>query len=167
MWEPIRKKFEKYPAQEKVVKLLLERGFQVNAAGKVVSGEIEIPHVQIGKEINVDRRVVDATAKHIVEDETLFDFFKHVRSIPFLAEVAPHLDLGVIIIIPDDGAEVGILSGVTSVISEANYSVRQAVSDDPFFNEAPRLTIITDERISGDVVEKIRNVKGVKGVTIH
>ncbi|MDL2261071.1 amino acid-binding protein [Methanimicrococcus sp. OttesenSCG-928-J09] len=167
MWEPIHNKFEKYPAQEKVVKLLLERGFQVSAAGKVVSGNIEIPHVQIGKEINVDRRVVDATAKHIVEDETLFDFFKHVRSIPFLAEVAPHLDLGVIIIIPDDGAEVGILSGVASVISDANYSIRQAVSDDPFFNEAPRLTIITDKKISGDLVEKIRNVKGVKGVTIH
>jgi Predicted regulator of amino acid metabolism, contains ACT domain len=105
MWEPIRKKFEKYPAQEKVVKLLFERGFQVNRDGKVVSGKIEIPHVQIGKEINVDRRVVDSTVKHILEDETLFDLFSHVRSIPFLAEVAPHLNLGVIVIIPDDGAK--------------------------------------------------------------
>ena len=167
MWEPIRQKFEKYPAQEKVVKLLLERGFQISAAGKVISGSIEIPHVQIGKEINVDRRVVDATAKHIVEDQILFEFFKHVRSIPFLANAAPYLNLGVVVIIPEDGAEVGIISGVTSVISEAGYSIRQAVSDDPFFNEAPRLTIITDKIISGDLVEKIRVVKGVKGVTIH
>lgn len=167
MWEPIQQKFEKYPAQEKVVKLLLERGFQVSAAGKIVSGNIEIPHVQIGKEINVDRRVVDATAKHIIEDETLFDFFKHVRSIPFLAEVAPHLNLGVVIIIPDDGADVGIISGVTEVIAEAGFSIRQAVSDDPFFNEAPRLTIITDKKIPGNLVDKIRTVKGVKGVTIH
>ncbi|MDV0445890.1 hypothetical protein MmiAt1_14910 [Methanimicrococcus sp. At1] len=167
MWEPIRNKFEKYPAQEKVVKLLLERGFQVNDAGKVVSGGIEIPHVQIGKEINVDRRVVDATAKHIIEDETLFDFFRHVKSIPFLAEVAPHLDLGVVIIIPDDGAEVGIISGVTSVIADAGYSIRQTVSDDPYFNEEPRLTIITDHKIPGELVDKIREIKGVKGVTIH
>ncbi|WNY28471.1 hypothetical protein MmiEs2_06590 [Methanimicrococcus stummii] len=167
MWEPIHQKFEKYPAQEKVVKLLLERGFQVSGAGKVVSGNIEIPHVQIAKEIGVDRRVVDATAKHIIEDETLFDFFKHVRSIPFLAEVAPHLNLGVVIIIPEDGAEIGIISGVTSVISEAGYSIRQTVSDDPFLNDAPRLTIITDKKIPGSLVDKIRAVKGVKGVTIH
>lgn len=167
MWEPIHKKFEKYPAQEKVVKLLLERGFQVNAAGKVVSGNIEIPHVQIGKEINVDRRVIDATAKHIVEDQILFDFFKNVRSIPYLADVAPHLGLGVIIIIPEDGAEIGIISGVTSIIAEEGYSIRQAVSDDPYFNEAPRLTIIIDSKVPGEIIDKIRMIKGVKGVTIH
>lgn len=167
MWEPIQKLFEKYPAQEKVVQLLLERGFQVNAKGKVVSGSIEIPHVQIGREAGVDRRVVDATAKHIIEDETLFDFFKNVRSIPFLADVASHLNLGVIIIIPDDGAGIGIIASVTDVISNAGLSIRQAVSDDPYFNDAPRLTIITDQKIPGHVVEMIRNAKGVKGVTIH
>lgn len=167
MWEPIHNKFEKYPAQEKVVKLLLERGFQINAAGKVVSGNIEIPHVQIGKEINVDRRVIDATAKHIVEDQVLFDFFRNVRSIPFLADVAPHLGLGVIIIIPEDGAEIGIISGVTSIISEEGYSIRQAVSDDPYFSEEPKLTIIIDSKVSGGIIDKIRTIKGVKGVTIH
>lgn len=167
MWEPIQKKFEKYPAQEKVVRLLFERGFQVNDDGKVISGSIEIPHVQIGREAGVDRRVVDATAKHIVEDETLFDFFKNVCSIPFLADVAPYLNLGVVIIIPDDGAGVGIIAGVTKVISDAGLSIRQAVSDDPYFNDAPRLTIITEEKIPGSVVDLIRNVKGVKGVTIH
>ena len=167
MWEPIRKKFEKYPAQEKVVKLLFERGFQVSNDGKVVSGNIEIPHVQIGKEAGVDRRVVDATTKHIVEDKTLFDFFKNVRSIPFLADVAPHLDLSVIIIIPDDGADIGIISRVTKIISDEGLSIRQAVSDDPHFNDAPRLTIITDGKISGKTVEMIKNAKGVKGVTIH
>ena len=167
MWEPIRKKFERYPAQEKVVKLLFERGFQVNRDGKVVSGTIEIPHVQIGKEINVDRRVVDSTVKHILEDEKLFDLFKHVRSIPFLAEVAPYLDLGVIVIIPDDGAEVGIISGVTKIVSESGLVIRQAVSDDPYFNEAPRLTLITDQKVPGKIVEQLRDVKGVKGVTIH
>ena len=167
MWEPIRKKFEKYPAQEKVVQLLFERGFQVNSDGKVVSGNIEIPHVQIGKEAGVDRRVVDATAGHIVEDKTLFDFFKNVRSIPFLVDVAPHLNLGVIIIIPEDGADIGIISRVTKIISDEGLSIRQAVSDDPHFNDAPRLTIITDGKVSGKMVETIKNAKGVKGITIH
>jgi predicted regulator of amino acid metabolism with ACT domain len=167
MWEPIHAKFEKYPAQEKVVKLLFERGFQVNENGKVVSGNIEIPHVQIGREVHVDRRVVDATVQHILEDEILFDFFKNVRSIPFLADVAPHLNLGVIIITPDDGSNVGIISSVTHVISSAGLSIRQAVSDDPYFTDAPRLTIITNEKIPGQMVDQLLKAKGVKGVTIH
>ena len=167
MWEPIHVKFEKYPAQEKVIKLLFERGFQVNESGKVVSGNIEIPHVQIGREVNVDRRVVDAAVQNILEDETLFDFFKNVRSIPFLAEVAPHLNLGVIVITPDDSADVGIIAGVTDIISNAGLSIRQAVSDDPYFSETPRLTIITNEKIPGHLVDQLLKAKGVKGVTIH
>ncbi|WP_338103441.1 amino acid-binding protein [Methanolapillus millepedarum] len=167
MWEPIRIKFEKYPAQEKVVKLLFERGFQVNSEGKVVSGNIEIPHVQIGKEVRVDRRVVDATAKHILEDEMLFDIFKNVKSIPFLADVAPHLNLGVVVITPDDGADVGIISNVTRIISDAGLSIRQAVSDDPYFTDNPKLTIITNEKIPGNLVERILKAKGVKGVSVY
>jgi len=167
MWEPIHAKFEKYPAQEKVVQLLFERGFQVNENGKVVSGNIEIPHVQIGREARVDRRVVDATVLHILEDAVLFDFFKNVRSIPFLVDVAPHLNLGVIIITPDDGADVGIISSVTQIISNAGLSIRQAVSDDPYFTEAPRLTIITNEKIPGQLVDQLLKAKGVKGVTVH
>ncbi|WNY27119.1 amino acid-binding protein [Methanolapillus ohkumae] len=167
MWEPIRIQFEKYPAQEKVVKLLFERGFQVNDAGKVVSGKIEIPHVQIGKEIHVDRRVVDAATKHIREDEMLYDIFKNVKSVPFLADVAPHLNLGVVVITPDDGADIGIISNVTRIIADAGLSIRQAVSDDPYFTENPKLTIITNEKIPGNLVERILKAKGVRGVSIY
>ena len=60
MWTIIQEKFKNHPAQEKVIRLLLERGFQINAQGRVVSGGIEIPHTQIANEIEVDRRVVDA-----------------------------------------------------------------------------------------------------------
>jgi hypothetical protein len=61
--DTLLKKFEKYPAQAKVLKLLFERGFQVNEEGKVSSGSIEIVHTQLAKEAGVDRRVVDATTK--------------------------------------------------------------------------------------------------------
>ncbi|NIA03200.1 MAG: amino acid-binding protein, partial [Nitrospirae bacterium] len=49
MWSKILESFNKHPAQEKVIRLLLERGFQVNQDGRVVSGNIEIPHAQIAK----------------------------------------------------------------------------------------------------------------------
>ncbi|MCK4458241.1 MAG: amino acid-binding protein, partial [Methanosarcinales archaeon] len=67
MWDIILNKFKKYPAQEKVVRLLLKRGFQVTPDGKVVSGGIKLPHTQIANEIGVDRRAVDATASMIAQ----------------------------------------------------------------------------------------------------
>jgi predicted regulator of amino acid metabolism with ACT domain len=59
MWQEILDKFKRFPAQEKVIRLILQRGFQINDASRVVSGRIEIPHAQIAKELDVDRRVVD------------------------------------------------------------------------------------------------------------
>ena len=166
MWKTLLKKFEKYPAQIKVLKLLFERGFQVNEEGKVTSGSIEIAHTQLAKEVGVDRRVVDATTKTIISDEFLSTIFKNVHSIPFLRDVAPSLGLGVIIIIPEDASHVGILAEVAGLISKHNVSIRQAVSDDPYLTDNPRLTIITYRKVPGDLVDKILSLPSVKGVSI-
>lgn len=159
-------KFEKHPAQQKVIKLLFERGFQVNEEGKVTSGKIEIPHTQLAREAGVDRRVVDSTTEAILNDPLLKNIFQKVHSIPFLRDVASSLGLGVIIIIPDDAAHTGIISDVTGVISRHGVSIRQAVSDDPYLTNEPRLTIITDSNVSGEVVEELLKLKSVKGVSI-
>jgi uncharacterized protein len=167
MWQTLLKKFEKYPAQVKVLKLLFERGFQVNEEGKVTSGSIEIAHTQLAKEAGVDRRVVDATTKTIVSDELLSTIFRNVHSIPFLKDVAPSLGLGVIIIIPEDAAHVGILAEVAGLIAKNNVCIRQAVSDDPYLTDNPRLTIITDRKVPGDLVDKILSLPSVRGVSIY
>jgi predicted regulator of amino acid metabolism with ACT domain len=91
MWQEILDKFKRFPAQEKVIRLILQRGFQINDASRVVSGRIEIPHAQIAKELDVDRRVVDTTAQAIRDDENLWKVFKNVRSMTFLGDVAPIL----------------------------------------------------------------------------
>jgi predicted regulator of amino acid metabolism with ACT domain len=167
MWQALLQKFEKYPAQAKVLKLLFERGFQVSTEGKVSSGSIEIAHTQLAKEVGVDRRVVDATTKTIVSDELLSTIFKNVHSIPFLRDVAPALGLGVIIIIPEDASHVGILAEVAGLIAQHKVSIRQAVSDDPYLTDNPRLTIITDQKIPGELVDEILNLPSVKGVSVY
>lgn len=149
-----------------MVQLLLERGFQVNEQGRVVSGGIEIPHTQIAEEIKVDRRVVDATTQTILSDELLSSIFRNVKSIPSLKDVAPLLGLGVIVITPQDAGKPGILGDVASAIARWDISIRQAVSDDPNFTENPQLTIITDSRVPGDLVQEIMDLPGVKGVTV-
>ena len=167
MWREILAKFKRYPAQEKVVRLILERGFQVSERGRVVSGGIEIPHAQIAKELDVDRRVVDTTAAAIVEDEDLWKIFKNVRSMTFLADVAPVVGLGVIEITPVDAAQTGLLGEVASAVARYGLSIRQAVSDDPFFVEQPKLTIITEAKIPGDLVRLLMDINGVGRVTVY
>ena len=81
MWREILDKFRRFPAQEKVIRLILQRGFQVNEQGRVVSGGIEIPHAQIAKELDVDRRVVDTTATAIREDEELWKIFTRILGV--------------------------------------------------------------------------------------
>lgn len=166
MWNVLQEKFKNHPAQEKVVRLLLERGFQVNAQGRVVSGNIEIAHTQIANEIGVDRRVVDATCETILKDPQLMRIFRNVRSLPFLRDVAPYLGLGVIIITPDNAARKGLLGSVSTSVAEHGIIIRQAVSDDPYLSEDPKLTVIIDGKVSGELVDTLTRIKGVKGVAV-
>ena len=167
MWKEIIGKFSAHPAQEKAVKLLLERGFQINDKGKVVSGGIEIPHTKIAKEAGIDRRVVDATTQVILGDKLLKKVFLNIRSIAFLRDVAVELGYGVIVISPKSAEEVGILSNVSKAIAEYGISIRQAISDDPYFTEDPKLTIVTDGSISPELVGELKKVEGVKSITIY
>ena len=167
MWNEIMKRFGAHPAQEKVVRLLLERGFQINDRGKVVSGGIEIPHTKISKEAGIDRRVVDATTQIILNDPLLKKVFLNLRSIAFLKDVAIELGFGVVVISPKSAEEVGILSDVSKAIAEYGISIRQAISDDPFFTENPKLTIVTDGLVPPNLVSELKKVNGVKSITIY
>ena len=167
MWQAILDKFRRYPAQEKVIRLILQRGFQINEQARVVSGGIEIPHAQIAKELDVDRRVVDTTAQAIREDEGLWRIFRNVHSMTFLGDVAPILGLGVIEITPVDAAKTGLLGDVASAVARNGLSIRQAISDDPYFVESPKLTLITEGRIPGDLVRLLMEIDGVKRVTVY
>lgn len=167
MWQEILNKFKRFPAQEKVIRLILQRGFQISDRGRVVSGSIEIPHAQIAKELDVDRRVVDTTAQAIREDQTLWKVFRNIHSMTFLGDVAPVLGLGVIEITPVNAAKTGLLGSVASAVARYGLSIRQAVSDDPYFVEDPKLTIITEGKIPGDLVRLLMEMEGVKRVTVY
>src|SRR5660397_229034 len=109
MWSELLARFSKFPAQERVIQVLLEHGFQVNGAGAVVSGSIRIPDTEIAREAKVDRRAVDETTATILSDETLKNFFLNIKTFVFLRDVAPVLGLGVIIITPRDASQIGII----------------------------------------------------------
>jgi predicted regulator of amino acid metabolism with ACT domain len=166
MWIEVLARFAKFPAQERVAKVLLEHGFQVNSAGAVVSGSIRIPDTEIAREAKVDRRAVDETTATILGDEMLKDFFSNMKTFVFLRDVAPVLGLGVIVITPRDASQIGIIEEVTQTVAACGVRVRQAVTDDSYFVDDPKLTIICDTRIPGALVDKLLQLPSVKGVSI-
>lgn len=164
MFDEILEKFEGSPSQQEVIRLLLERGFSVNDEGRVVSGGIEIPNTGIAREIGVDRRVVDSTTDTILEDEQLRRIFQNISAIPSLMDLAPVLDLDVLTIEVFDAEQSGIVAEVTGLIADHDISIRQIISEDPEFTDEPRLHIITDDPVTGDLLVEIRNLEYVSRV---
>ncbi len=164
MFDEIMEKFEGSPSQQAVIRLLLERGFSVNEAGRVVSGGIEIPYTGIAREIDVDRRVVDSTTDAIQKDPELQRIFANISAIPSLRDLAPVLNLTVMTVEVDAADESGIVATVTELIADHGISIRQIISEDPEFTDEPRLHIITDEEISGELLLSIRELPFVRRV---
>ncbi|WP_336023934.1 amino acid-binding protein [Halobellus salinisoli] len=166
MFDEIMQKFEGSPSQQAVIRLLLERGFSVNDDGRVVSGGIEIPNTGIAREIDVDRRVVDSTTTAILEDEELRRIFQNISSIPSLMDLAPVLDLSVLTIEPNDAERPGIVAEVTSRLAERGISIRQTISEDPEFTDEPKLYVVTDDPLPGDLLNELSALEFVRRISI-
>ena len=166
MWGRIMEYFKKYPAQERVIRLILERGYQVHS-GKITSGDVELPHTQIAREVEVDRRVVDAAAQRISMNPELSEIFSSLSSTLLLRDVAPLIGLGVIVVTPSDASEVGIVNQVTEVIARHGISVRQVVTDDPYFTESPKLTVICEQKLPGEAIEELLALQTVRELSVY
>jgi hypothetical protein len=164
MFDEIMEKFEGSPGQQRVIRLLLERGFSVNDEGRVVSGGIEIPNTGIAREADVDRRVVDSTTDAILADPELRKIFGNISAIPSLMDLAPVLDLAVLTVEVFAADEPGIVAEVTSRIAEEGISIRQVISEDPEFTDDPVLYVITDQQLPGDLLVEIRDLPYVRRI---
>jgi len=167
MWSSIVERLQHYPERAAVAKVLVENGFSVRN-GRVYCNDIEIPAIRIARAAKVDRRTVIETLTAIASDSQLRTIFEHIRSAGLsLREIAKHLGLGVVEITPDDPKTVGILAKASSILAEAGISIRQALVDDPELNPAPRLTLVAERKIPGDLISKILEVKGVEKVSVY
>ncbi len=166
MWAVLMEHFQRYPAQEKIVRLLIRNGLRVRD-GKIYSGDIELSDSAVGRAAGVDRRIVSAAAQTIEKNTELARIFTHFQPTLHLKDVAPNLGWGVIEIVPDNASRPGILAGVSNVISSEGISIRQAVVDDPYFSEEPKLFIVTEKNVPSTLIPTMQKVAGVKSVTIY
>jgi predicted regulator of amino acid metabolism with ACT domain len=166
MWNQIKEFFKELPAQQRVAQLLFERGFQVRGDCKVVSGGIEIPHTQIAKEAGVERRAVDSTVQTILSKTELKRIYMNLRQVCSLQEVAREFNLSVIIFVPQNASQKGIIANVTKKVSENGLSIRQALAEDPSTSEHPKLTLILEGEIPPDLIGEIRRLEGTRSITV-
>ncbi|RMF89049.1 MAG: amino acid-binding protein [Methanobacteriota archaeon] len=167
MWKKIEAAFRDFPAQRRVAAYLLEKGFQVKENGKIACDGCDVPSTSIGRRLGVDRRVVDSTAKRILEDEELKRVYGRLSPVAFLRDVAPEIGLGVISISVKDASVPGIIEQITDCIARNGVSIRQAIAEDPYFSSEPKFTVITAERIQGSLVEELKNIEGINQITIY
>ena len=167
MWNNAKKYFGGHPERLKVARVLIENGLAVRN-GKIYLNEIEIPPVRVARAAEVDRRTVVETLKAIRSNRDLRLIFEDIRSAGHsLREIAKHLSLGVVEITPVDAKTPGILAGSAVILAKNGLSIRQAIVDDPELSPEPKLTLIVERKIPGEIIPELLNVKGVARVSIY
>ncbi|MGD0158943.1 MAG: amino acid-binding protein [Candidatus Bathyarchaeia archaeon] len=147
--------------------MLIENGLAVRN-GKIYLNEIEVPPVRIARAAGVDRRTVVETLKAIGSDRGLRLIFQDIKSAGLsLREIAKDLNLGVVEITPVDAKIPGILAGSAMILAKNGLSIRQAIVDDPELSPEPKLTLIVERKIPGEIIPELLNVKGVAKVSIY
>ena len=166
MWKDISKFFKEYPKRKKVAQKMLEYGLKVKD-NKIYCGEIEISDSKIARALDIDRRAIAATIDTILSTPILKKLFSNLLPTCHLKQAAADMKWGVIEIIPNDPSLPGIIADVASIISTNNISIRQAIVDDFELSEEPRLFIVTEKEIPGNLIPKIRNANGVKALLVY
>jgi len=167
MWDKVAKCLEGYPERLAVAKILIKNGLCIRN-GNVYCDEIMIPTLRISRAANVDRRTVTQTVKMIQQDPELNVIFKSIRPAgTSLREIARNLNLGVVEITVVDARAPGILAQSALLLAEENISIRQAIVDDPELTPEPKLTLIAEKKIPGELIPQLLKVKGVSKVSVY
>lgn len=167
MWNTIKKHFEGHPERLKVARILIENGLSIKNK-EICLNEIAIPPVRIARVAGVDRRTVIETLKEIAASPELRLIFEEIRPAGHsLKEIAKHLNLGVVEITPEDAKIAGILAYSALVLTKGGLGIRQAIVDDPELSPEPKLTLIVDKKIPGELIPELLTVKGVAKVSVY
>jgi predicted regulator of amino acid metabolism with ACT domain len=167
MWSNVEKHLQGHPERLKVTRALIENGLSVRN-GKIYLNEIEIPPVRIARVAGVDRRTVKETLKAIQSNREVRLIFESLRSAGHsLKETAKHLNLGVVEITPVNAKIPGILARSATILADKGLSIRQAIVDDPELSPEPKLTLIVETKIPGDLIPQLLNVKGVAKLSVY
>ena len=61
---------------------------------------------------------------------------------------------------------VGILAGASKLLADAGINIRQALVDDPELDPDPKLVLIGEKAVPGELIPEILKIKGVAKVSV-
>jgi uncharacterized protein len=167
MWNKIKNQLEQYPERLKVARVLIENGLSVKE-DRIFLNQIEIPSVRIARVACVDRRTVNETLATIHNNPELCVIFEQIRPAgASLKEIAKQLNLGVVEINVVNAKSPGILSNAAAILNRTGLSIRQAIVDDPELSPEPKLTIIVEKKIPGELIPELLKISGVAKVSVY
>src|SRR4030065_1593762 len=167
MWNQIKIQLQEYPERLKVARVLIENGLSAKD-NKIYLNQIEIPPVRIARVAGVDRRTVNETLNVINANRELKVIFEEIRSAGHsLREIAKHLNLGVVEITPVDARIPVILANSAMILTTGGLGIRQAIVDDPELSPEPKLTLIVDKKITGELIPELLKVNGIAKVSVY
>jgi predicted regulator of amino acid metabolism with ACT domain len=167
MWNTIKQHFNEYPERLKVARVLVENGLSVQN-NKIYLNQVEIPPIRIARVAGVDRRTVNETVNAVKTNRELKSIFEAIRPAGHsLKELARHLNLGVLEITPVDAKAPGILANSAMLLNRGGLSIRQAIVDDPELSPEPKLTLIVEKKIPGELISELLKIDGVAKVSVY
>jgi uncharacterized protein len=167
LWNKIVTTMASHPERLKVVRTLLENGLAIRHS-RIYLNDIEMPVVKVARVAKVDRRTVGETIRSIESNPELKNLFAKLGSAGIsLKGVAHDLGLGTVEILVENPAKPGIIAGASTLLTNAGISIRQALVDDPDLVPEPKLVLIADRPVSGDLVTKLREIPGVVRVSLY
>jgi predicted regulator of amino acid metabolism with ACT domain len=167
VWDIIKNHFNDYPERLKVARILVENGLSTKNS-KIYLNQIEIPPIRIARAADVDRRTVNETLTAINENQKLKLIFEEIRPAGHsLKEIAKHLNLGVVELTVTNAKAPGTLSNIATLLNNTNLSIRQAIVDDPELSPEPKLTLIIEHKIPGELIPEILKIAGVTKISVY
>ncbi|MFQ6135246.1 MAG: hypothetical protein ACE5KU_05470 [Nitrososphaerales archaeon] len=166
MWRQIQAKFTRQKARLSVVRKMIELGVKVEDRYRLKVGGMSVSDSALAEAAGVDRRVVRNTVNQIMSDPDLRTIFTRVKPIgTSLVDIAENLGYSVLVVYADPHKP-GVISGISSILSEYGVVIRQALADDPDFTPDPKLTLVVDGRVPPEAIAKIQSLTLVESLTL-
>lgn len=166
MWRQIQANFNRQKARLSVVRKMIELGVKVEGEHRLKVGDVSVSDSALAEAVGVDRRVVRNTVNQIMSDPDLKTIFTRVKPIgTSLVDIAENLGYSVLVVYADPHKP-GVISGISSILTEYGVVIRQALADDPDFIPEPKLTLVVDGRVPPEAIGKIQSLALVDSLTL-
>ena len=162
MWNQLEEEFSRTPSQAEVAKYMLDLGIRQQGS-KLYFDKVSVSQSQVAEALGKDKRVVAATIKTIKNSKHLYSIFSHLQPTCNLINLAENMGWGVICIELSDPNMPGTLGRVSTKLGDLKVSIRQTQCP---ATDCYMLYIITNNPITGDVIEELKNVRNVKTIKL-